>query len=120
MLENSVVKTNLYHISTQSDKDIVKCVNSSNETFVEYYKKSTFYCVELIKILSPKIVIFEGKSVYEEIIKNCFEANNTWNKDDNFGYYFDDKLNIHFIGYSRIYSNIKSIDKVANGLKKIF
>lgn len=118
LFENSVVKTNLYHIATKSEKEIKKCLNFSEESFGKYYNKSTFYCIGLIKLLAPKIVIFEGKLAYQEIIEGCFEIKGSWDKDEEAGYYFDEKLNIHFIGYSRTYSNINSIDNVAERLKK--
>ncbi len=117
--ETQCVKTNLYHIITTSDKQISQCTNRTKLKFGDFYKNSIQFCVQLIQILKPKIVIFEGKSVYYEIIDGCYEVPNTWDKDLQFGHYYSDSENIHFIGYSRLYSNIIAKENIAAKIKSI-
>lgn len=117
--ENKCVKTNLYHIITRQSKDIKKCINHSTIPFDEYYIKSIEFCISLIKIIKPKIVIFEGKEVFNEIIIGCYEKNNSWNKELDFGYYYSESENIHFLGYKRLFSNILNKENLSKKIKQI-
>ncbi len=120
LLLNKCIKTNLFHIITRKDSDIKKCLNYSNETnYLEYWNKSIYYCMQLLKITKPKIVIFEGKQVYNAIIEECYEIKNSWNKELEYGYYFSETDNIHFIGYKRLFSNIISKENIAEKIKEI-
>ena len=72
LLLNKCIKTNLFHIITRKDSDIKKCLNYSNETnYLEYWNKSIYYCIQLLKITKPKFVIFEWKQVYIADIVEC-------------------------------------------------
>ena len=72
----------------------------------------------LIQTLKPKIVIFEGKSAYETMIKDCLSQKNTWSKEFKFGYYKENS--IHYLGYSRYGSTILSNRiEFTNKLKEI-
>ena len=75
--------------------------------------------MQLLKITKPKIVIFEGKQVYNAIIEECYEIKNSWNKELEYGYYFSETDNIHFIGYKRLFSNIISKENIAEKIKEI-
>lgn len=117
--ENHCVKTNLYNIITHSDKEIKQCTNFSNGKFGDYYHNSISSCISLLKAIKPKIVIFEGKSIYDEVIGGCYEINNSWAKNLKFGHYFSEEENIHFIGYSRVLSTIVGKENIAAKLKSI-
>lgn len=120
LLSNDCVKTNLFHIITKKDTDIKACLNKSNKTnYNEYWRKSVFNCILLLKTIKPKIVIFEGKQVYNSIIEECYEIKNTWIKDLDYGYYFSESENIHFIGYKRLFSNIINKEEIAKKIKEI-
>lgn len=116
-LENDFVKTNFYHIITKNENDIKATFTNSSFSFDTYFQKSAFFCIELIKLLNPKIVVFEGKSAYNNIVEQCFEEKNTWNNEQNFGYFYFSEINTHFIGYSRTFSNINSKENIAKILK---
>jgi hypothetical protein len=118
-LENKCVKTNLYHIITRQSNEIKKCINNSELSYDDYYRESTKFCISLIKTLKPKIVILEGKEVFDTIIVDCYEKNDNWDKELNFGYYFSETENIHFIGYKRKFSNILHKKNVSQKLKQI-
>lgn len=119
-IEKYCVKTNFYHISTDDDKDIKKCFDKSDIKFGEYWNKCLELNLKLISILKPKIVIFEGKSIYDEIIKDTYEIKGSWDNQLDFGYYFSEIENIHFIGYKRIFSNIATNKEIiAKKLKSI-
>lgn len=118
--EKDCVKTNFYHISTDDDKDIKKCFDKSDMKFGEYWNKCLEFNLKLITILKPRIVVFEGKSIYDEIIKDTYEIKDSWNNLLDFGYYFSEKENIHFLGYKRIFSNITTNKEIiAEKLKSI-
>jgi len=105
LLENKAVRTNFYHIATDDGKEINKTVNYIKSGFHHsYFKKSAEFTIQLIDIIKPKLVILEGKKVFDNIIVECCGENNLW-KEDKFGDYFDKKLNTHFIGYDRKFSN---------------
>lgn len=115
-LSNNFVKTNLYHISTIKESDIDMVFNSNLEiSALDFRNKSSKFCVDLINIIKPKIVVFEGKGAYKQIIEQCYEHYNTWNDTLNYGYLLDNVTGIHYIGYSRRFSNINNIENV--GLK---
>lgn len=105
LLENKAVKTNFYHIATDNGNEINKTVNHIKNGFHHsYFNKSAEFTMELIEIIKPKLVILEGKKVFDNIIVQCCGQNNLW-RTDKFGDYFDKKLNTHFIGYDRTFSN---------------
>ncbi len=100
--QNKCVKTNLKHIITGTEPDIKKTLQIlGSESYGDYYNMSNELCMDLIKTLKPKLVIFEGKSVYDCIITDCYEQIKTWNYNDDYGYYFDAELNCHYLGYKR-------------------
>ena len=117
---NKCVKTNLYNIITRTQEEIKTSFENTEISFNSFYEKSTFFCVKLIKLLKPKIVIFEGKSVYDIIIQDCFEVFATWNKETNMGHFYSENDNIHYTGYSRTFSNINSKENFAKKLKEIY
>ena len=59
--------------------------------------------------------MFEGKGVYNSIIVDCAEQNNTWDSKTDFGY-FKNKDGRHFLGYKRMMSSFVS-NKEAFGQK---
>jgi hypothetical protein len=112
-----VVKTNFFHLATENIADLKKIIIDIDYSD-KYFKKSAEFSIQLINILKPKIVILEGKSVFNNIIKQCYEKD-VWNNDD-FGYFFDKENNTHIIGYSRgrNFSNEKRFHFI-NKLKEI-
>ncbi len=120
LLTKSCVKTNLYHVITDKEDDIKNIFGSiSSINIKDYYDISSMFCVELIKLINPKIVIFEGKSAYNQIVVECYEEVNSWDENLGFGHFYDQSLDLHLIGYARTYSNINSIDNVASKLKEV-
>lgn len=117
--ENDCVKTNLFHIITRNQNDIKSTFDNTTITYKSYYEKSVFYCIELIKLIKPKIVIFEGKSVYQTIVEDCFEIYDTWNKELNIGFFYWENESTHFIGYARTFSNINAKENLVIKLKEI-
>lgn len=118
-LKNECMKTNFFNIVTTNQNDIKKTFTNSNYSYKDYYNKSAEFSIKLIKITKPKIVILEGLSVYNDIIEQCYGLKNTWQKDKFIGYYFSENENIHFVGYSRIWSRIKNKNELAIKLKKL-
>lgn len=104
-LDNKCVKTNLFYIATNSEKEIKECLNAIGK-YSEFFKKSGEFTIELINILKPKIVIFEGKSAYENIISTFYEIDNSWK--EGIGYIPTNGSNPTYIGYQRMMSRISS------------
>ncbi len=101
-LEKSCVKTNCYYIDTkvvQPDLKIFK------RNFKELYQKSMYFTVELIKLLKPKIVICEGKEVFDFLTIEC-ERTKDYQAINGFFYFQDKKEKVKFVGFSRTFSNI--------------
>lgn len=99
-LETKCVKTNLYHIITKGTKDIKPVLDTINSDRA-YRDKCNEFCIDLIKAIKPKIIIFEGKGVYNSIVEGCCEAYSTWNNTGNLAYFKIEDLNTHCIGYKR-------------------
>jgi len=119
LLTERCVKTNLYHIATNNEGDIDN-VFKSNPTVkaIDYRNRSSKFCVDLIKIIKPKIVVFEGKSAYNQIIVECYGHSNTWNEQQGFGFLFDHQTKIEYIGYSRTFSNINNCENVSQKIRE--
>lgn len=96
--EQDVMKTNFYHLATEDISDL-KSVLKDIDYKEEYFKKSAEFSIQLINILKPKILILEGKSVFDNIVKECYEKN-VWSSNK-YGYLFDKQNNTHIVGYSR-------------------
>lgn len=104
LLTNKAVKTNFYHIATDNKSDIITALNVLDKDLKHsYFKQSAAFTMQLIDIIKPKLVILEGKTVYDAIIVECCEQHNLWN-ENKFGAYFDKKLNTQFIGFDRTFS----------------
>jgi len=98
IFRKQVIKTNFFHLATENIADLKKVINDINYNN-QYFKKSAEFSIQLINILKPKIVILEGKSVFENIVEQCYEKQ-VWNIEG-FGYFFDEENNTHIVGYSR-------------------
>ena len=102
VISERVVKTNFFHLATLNRTDLEKVlqdVNSSNE----YFSKSAEFSIQLINILKPRVIILEGKTVFDFIVEECYEEK-VWNAKD-FGYFFDKPNQSHILGYNRNISN---------------
>lgn len=114
--ENNYVKTNLYYVDTQNENSL-KAFKNGNFNF---YQQSCYLTIELIKLLKPKVVIFEGKGVYQDIVETCIEQKNTWDNINNIGQYYLEETNSLLLGYGR--NNIGTIgynqDHLAEILRK--
>lgn len=112
---DKTIKTNFFHIITTSELDIANCLNS----LVGYNKKqyeldSYVFTAKLIDILRPKLIIFEGKGVFE-LFKDYDDCvNYYW--QDNVGY-MERENGTKILGYSRTFSNIKNKEKLADLIK---
>lgn len=99
LLKEKTVKTNFNYFATIGTKELSSLKRYIKE--LEPFRKSCELTVGLIKSIKPRVVLFEGKIVYDHIIKVCYEKKNTWDANSNFGYYFSKDENIHFVGYNR-------------------
>jgi len=101
-LQTEVVKTNLYHIATENASGINKCINSfTNSSSKAYRDANRAFLFELIEIMQPELVLFEGKMAYDGFIRWRLDYHDTWRENDEYGYHFDEYLKTHFIGYKR-------------------
>ena len=107
------IKTNFYHIITNSQDDI-KTVLKANGKEKEYFNKSCEFTEGLIKATKPKLVIFEGKTAYNWFVETCCEKYGTWDSKKNIAHHFVEDLNVHCIGYKR--NGIGSIESNAEDL----
>lgn len=97
-LRKRSIKTNFYHLATENLSDL-KLVINDIDFGKEYFNKSAAFSIQLINIVKPKIVILEGKSVFDYIVGECY-GKNVWNSNQ-YGYFFDTQNNTHLLGYSR-------------------
>lgn len=114
-LKKKCVKTNLYHISTYSKSEL----NNIKRFKPDFYHNSISFCLSLFKLIKPKVVIFEGKSIYNEIVRDIYEIKNSWDNINKIGLHFSKEDNIHFLGYERNRSNILNKEIIAKELKQI-
>ncbi len=117
VFQKKVVKTNFFHLATANMNDL-KSVISSVGYWDTYFSRSAYFAIQLINILKPKVVILEGKSVFDYIVTECYQKK-VWN-DNNYGYLFDGVNNTHIIGYKRSGFTNKNAESFTNKLKEIF
>ena len=117
LLNEQTVKTNFYHLITSNQK-LIKTTISTVMDFEEFKLQSYIFTGDLIDILKPELVIFEGKGVFD-IFKD-YDDCIRYKWEENFGYM--QRLDgTEIIGYTRNLNknnNIKDIDGFANYLKK--
>lgn len=112
LLNEKSIKTNFYYLITTNQPDIKKCLNGVNDyTFSDFWKQSYKWTLELIDIMNPKVVICEGKSVFDEIKENDIYTDLKWSNDC--GYLIRPNGQI-IIGYNRVFSNIKNKEEFSN------
>lgn len=112
---NKVVKTNFYHLATENKSDL-EIILRDLKIKDDYFNKSALFSIQLINVLKPKVVILEGKSVFEFIVKECY-SKNAWT-DKEFGYHFDEANQSHILGYNRNISN-ENRDYFVEKLKEV-
>ncbi|MCC8360659.1 uracil-DNA glycosylase family protein [Salinimicrobium sediminilitoris] len=102
VFSRKAVKTNFYHLATDNIQDLERVLQNVNLN-KEYFNKSAEFSIQLINILKPKVIILEGKTVFDFIVEECYEKK-VWN-DKGFGYFFDQPNHSHILGYNRNISN---------------
>jgi hypothetical protein len=115
LFNQKCVKTNFFYIKTKLESDIKRTLDAIG-SYKEYFKKSAEFTNELIKIIKPKFVICEGKTVFDNLVYVCERCEDSnWTNDVN--YYYDKSENIKFIGYKRRFSNVIDNASIAELLK---
>jgi len=110
------IKTNFHYIITNDHKDIGRCMNLlENYSSSEFWKKSYEWTGQLIGICNPKVIICEGRSVFDYIMDFDDVTENEW-KDD-CGYLIRPNGQV-IIGYARTFSNIKNKPALAELIKR--
>ena len=114
-LQDNFVKTNLFYVDTVSENDLKKFKNK------DFFEKSCYFTLGLIKLLQPKVVLFEGKSVYNNIIEDCYEKSGTWDEENGIAHFFDEELNVDYFGFKRSPINNLSYNQniLAEKIKKV-
>lgn len=113
--ENQWARMNLYPIITDRERDIKPCLNLlGRNKFSEFYGKCIIFLLDLVSFIRPKVVIFEGKGIYDEVVKEMLGLHNNWDNDAKIGHIFYEKTGTHFIAYKRFKSTVVS-NKVVFG-----
>ena len=117
LLNEKTVKTNFFYIIT-SNQTLIKEAVSKVTDFKSFQLQSYIFTADLIDILKPDLVIFEGKSVFD-MFKD-YDDCTTCEWFENFGSM--QRLDgTKIIGYSRNlnkYNNIKDLDGFAKYLSQ--
>ncbi|MBX7205282.1 MAG: hypothetical protein K1X81_07640 [Bacteroidia bacterium] len=117
-------KTNFFYLATTKETDIkpfIKLLNGLGISFHNFFEKSADFTMSLIKICKPEIVLCEGKSVFDYIVRDCYGADNTlitWK--NSVGMFKDIENSITYVGYSRRYSGIRNKKELITLLKPYF
>lgn len=116
LLNEKSIKTNFYYLITKNQNDIKKCINQiDGYSFGDYWKKSYEWTGKLIDLTNPKVIICEGKSVFDTI--KDYDEISEFEWKNSCGYYIRPNGQV-IIGYSRIFSNIKNKEGVSELIKR--
>ncbi len=106
------VKTNCFFLATQNEADLYKMLSKLKE--FKLYKKSSDWLNRLIEMVNPEIIICEGKSAFDRVVKNR-NCDIIINKH----YCYAECNGYQIIGYRRLRSSIRDIEEVAKKIKEI-
>ncbi|HOP05467.1 MAG TPA: hypothetical protein PL017_14075 [Tenuifilaceae bacterium] len=106
------VKTNCFFLATQNEVNLYKMLSKLKE--FKLYKKSSDWLNRLIEMVEPEIIICEGKSAFDRVVKNR-SCNVIINKH----FCYAECNGYRIIGYRRLRSSIRDIEEVAKKLKEI-
>jgi hypothetical protein len=116
LLNEKSIKTNFYYLITKNQTDISKCINQlDNYSFNDFWQKSYHWTGQLIELTNPKVIICEGKSVFDTIKDYDDVLETNWENDC--GYFVRPNGQV-IIGYNRIFSNIKNKDGFSKLIKR--
>ena len=82
---------------------------------MDLWEKSAEWTKRLISIVSPKTIICEGKSAFDNVYFCLFNENVDWSGEATIEV---KKNGFHLIGYKRRFSNIEDKDSLSALLKK--
>ena len=109
---SQAVKTNFYFLATENERDLNEIINLLD--VMDFEEKSKDWNNRLIKMIKPKIIICEGKSAYTKVLQHA-DLNSNWDGD-----VADTIWNgAHVVGYKRLFSQIKDIDKLTQILSNL-
>ncbi|WP_211516850.1 hypothetical protein [Flavobacterium caeni] len=110
------IKTNFYFLITKSQSDISKCLNSIEDySFDMFWQQSYHWIGQLIELCNPKIIICEGKSVFDVVKDYDDVANYEWKNDCGFAARTNGQV---IIGYNRIFSHIKNKNELSELIRR--
>jgi hypothetical protein len=118
--ENKVVKINLYFIPTIGTKELNEFMSELEKFDLknEFLSKSQDWTSRLIELTNPKLIIFEGKTAFDESPPFTSNLKLIEQKgNENVFLYRYEELPYSMIGYKRHFSNIQDKTLLAEILK---
>lgn len=119
LLQTKALKTNFYYIITNKQSSISRCLKALDpKRFGDFWGNSYHWTERLIRVLKPKVVICEGKSVYNEILamNQPLLTLNHW--ENHCGYFEAGPEYPIVIGYSRKFSRILNKEGLAELIRR--
>jgi hypothetical protein len=118
--ENKVVKINLYYVPTKNTIELEEFLKdlAKHNLREEFIHKSKVWTSRIIEITNPKLIIFEGKTAFDESPPFTTHLNllEQIGNENAFLYKYKE-LPYSMVGYKRFLSNIKDKTKLAELLK---
>jgi len=116
LLNEKSIKTNFYYLITKNQTDISKCINQLDSySFNDFWQKSYHWTGQIIELTNPKVIVCEGKSVFDTIKDYDDVSESEWKNDC--GHCIRPNGQV-IIGYNRIFSNIKNKDGFSELIKR--
>lgn len=119
LFENDCVKSNFHYIVTRNQGDMNKCFTELNDySGKDYWQQSYIWTSELISFVNPKVIICEGKSVFNYLMDDMFDFNEdkfVWENSCGFSV---DRNGLVILGYERSYSGIKNKEALAELIQR--
>ncbi len=119
LLVDRSVKTNYYYLISNSENELYGAIGKLPADLQKrFYTKGYEFTKQMIECINPEFIICEGTGIYD-LVQGIVETDEISTNIQGCYLCKDKSSNVHIVGYSRRFSNIRNKEGVATVLKQI-